>query len=122
MIRYAGSHVPAARDRRRATTALPLAEADQILGGFHATLATRQLIALAFRAGLKPGRSTQVHRGAYRVFVDSGGRTNCLFGGFDVGATTGRVLRGYLMRGNDAEELRYDFAGLRTAFKDWETR
>ena len=51
---------------------------------------------------------------------DSGGRRDCLFGGIDVGARTGRILRAYLTHGNWGEEQRYDrVADIRTVLKSW---
>ena len=86
-----------------------------------ATLVTRQIIGLAFEAGLRPCLAAPGPRkGSYRVIVDSGGRADCLFGGIDVGARTGRILRAYLTRGSGGVERRYDqVAEIRAAIKSW---
>lgn len=101
-----------------ATTTLPLAEADKVLAGRHATLATRQVTAHAIRAGLKP-QPEGVTRGSYRIVVDAGGRDG-LFGCIYVGARTGRILRAFLMHGNNGVERRHDdVAEIRTVITSW---
>jgi hypothetical protein len=89
--------------------------------GLRATLATRQIINLAAAAGLNPTLDgSGVRRGSYRVTVDSGGRRDCLFGGIDVGARTGRILRAYLTHGHWGQERRYDHvAEVRAVIKSW---
>ncbi|HEX9526411.1 MAG TPA: hypothetical protein VF951_02860, partial [Streptosporangiaceae bacterium] len=57
---------------------------------------------------------------SYRIMVDSGGRRDCLFGGIDVGARTGRILHAHLTHGSWGEERRYDrVAEIRAVLKSW---
>ena len=95
--------------------------ADAVLDGRPASRVTRQVIDLAAKAGLNPDPDPcGVRRGSYRIFLDSGGRRDCLFGGIDVGARTGRILRAYLTHGSWGEEQRYDrVADIRTVLKSW---
>lgn len=102
----------------------PVDPVDAILGtgpdALPATLATRQVLRLAVDAGLKPELRSGTYRGSYRVIVDSGGRRDCLFGGIDIGAGTGRILRAYLTHGHWGEERRYDHvADIRAVLKSW---
>ena len=98
-----------------------MSAAGAVLGGRPATRATRQIIDLAHKAGLNPYLDPSgVRHGAYRVMVDSGGRRDCLFGGIDIGARTGRILHAYLTHGSWGEEQRYDrVAEIRTVIKSW---
>ncbi|MGH3190388.1 MAG: hypothetical protein ACRDOL_24595 [Streptosporangiaceae bacterium] len=86
-----------------------------------ATRITRQIIDLAFEAGLNPILDPAgVRHGSYRIMIDSGGRRDCLFGGIDVGARTGRILRAHLTHGSWGEERRYDsVAEIRTILGSW---
>jgi len=99
--------------------------ADGLLGtgpaAVPATRVTRQIINLAAEAGLKPYLDPSgVRRGSYRIMVDSGGRRDCLFGGIDVGARTGRVLHAHLTHGSWGQERRYDsVAVIRAVLQSW---
>ncbi len=98
-----------------------MSSADGVLGGRPATQVTRQIINLAFEAGLNPYLDPSgVRQGSYRIMVDSGGRRDCLFGGIDVGARTGRILHAHLTHGSWGEERRYDrVAEIRAFLKSW---
>jgi hypothetical protein len=99
--------------------------ADGLLGtgppAVRATPVTRQIIDLAFEAGLSPALDpAAVRRGAYTVVVDSGGRGDCLFGGIAIGARTGRILHAHLTHGRWGQERRYDrVAEIRAVIKSW---
>jgi hypothetical protein len=99
--------------------------ADELLGtgpaALAATLVTRQIIGLAFEAGLRPCVAPPGPRaGSYRVIVDSGGRADCLFGGIDIGARAGRILRAYFTQGDGGAERRYDqVAEIRSVIRSW---
>jgi hypothetical protein len=89
-------------------------------GAVRATQVTRQVIALAFEAGLNPELDPQVRHGAHRVLLDSRSGDDCLFGGIDIGARTGSILRAYLTRSRWGEERRYEHvAEIRDAVKAW---
>lgn len=101
-------------------TTLPLEEAGKILGDLPATLVTRQLTAHAISAGLKPELHPDgVYRGSYRIVVNADGYDG-LFGSVYVSAVTGRVLRAFLMHGNNGVERRHDTVGeIRAVIKSW---
>ncbi len=102
-----------------------MSAADGLLGtgpaARRATQVTRQIINLASEAGLNPCLDPSgVRRGSYRIMVDSGGRRDCLFGGIDVGARTGRILRAHLTHGSWGQERRYNHvAEIRTVITSW---
>jgi hypothetical protein len=99
--------------------------ADRLLGtgltAHQATQVTRQIINLASEARLNPRLDPSgVRHGSYRIMVDSGGRRDCLFGGINVGARTGRILHAHLTHGIGGEERRYgSVAEIRTVIKSW---
>lgn len=89
-------------------------------GAVRATQVTRQLIALAFEAGLNPELDPQPSHGAHRILLDSRSGDDCLYGRIDTGARTGSVLRAYLTRGRWGEERLYEHvAEIRDAIKSW---
>lgn len=99
---------------------LPLEEASKLLSGRAATLVTRQLIARAILAGLRPELHPDgIYRGSYRIVVNAAGRDG-LFGSIYVSAVTGRVLRAFLMHGNQGVERRHDTVSeIRAVIKSW---
>ena len=94
--------------------------AAQILDGFPATAATRQIVALAVESGLRPSpRPERRPHGLYRIVVNAAGRDG-MFGCIDVSERTGRIVRAYLTAGNDAAEQRIEsIAGVRQAIRAW---
>ena len=114
-----------AADRAGAGKADPVSAADGLLGtgpaARRATRVTRQVINLAFEAGLNPSLDPSgVRHGSYRIMIDSGGRRDCLFGGIDVGARTGRILHAHLTHGSWGQERRYDHvAGIHAVLTSW---
>ena len=88
------------------------------LDNYTATSVTRQIVALAKAAGLRPKIEPERRR-SYRIVVDAPG-TDGLFGAVTVGAETGRILYAHLTHGNDGQERRYDaVAEIRSVFKSW---
>jgi hypothetical protein len=110
---------------RASVAAVAVSAAGELLGtgpaALRATRVTRQIIDLAAGAGLDPCLDPSgVRHGAYRVMVDSDGRRDCLFGGIDVGARTGRILRAYLTHGGWGQERRYgSVAQIRVVIRSW---
>jgi hypothetical protein len=90
------------------------------LDNYTATAVTRQIVALAHVACLRPEIDPSgVSRGTYRVIINAAG-TDGLFGAITIGARTGRILHAHLTHGNWGEEKRYDaVAEIRTVFKSW---
>jgi hypothetical protein len=89
-------------------------------GAVRATQVTRQVIALAFEAGLRPELDPQPYHGANRIFLDSRSGDDCLYGRLDIGASTGSILRAHLTRGRWGEEFRYEHvAEIRDVIKSW---
>lgn len=89
-------------------------------GAVRATQVTRQVIALAFEAGLHPELAPQPRHGAHQILLDSRSGDDCLYGGIDIGARTGSILRACLTRGRWGEERRYKHvAEIRDAIKSW---
>lgn len=100
---------------------IPEAAIDAVLVGMPATRVTRQVIRLAIKGGLNPELDPSgVRRGSYRIFVDSGGRRDCLFGAIDAGGRSGRILRAHLTHGHWGQGRWYgSVAEIRTVLKSW---
>lgn len=90
------------------------------LDNYTATAVTRQIVALARAACLRPEIDPSgAWRNAYRVIIDAPG-VDGLFGAITIGSRTGRILYAHLTYGNSGEEKRYEtVAEIRAVFKSW---
>jgi hypothetical protein len=71
------------------------------------TATVERIAAAATTAGLKPHTRAQAYRGVVEMLFDDECGPDGTFGHVEIGARSGRVLRGFIRFGNDGEHIEF---------------